>query len=688
MIKQMGRALSRSRSRQKPRRGSESAPGSMSLSQLSNDSDDEISIDDYLSHNDLLDISSSHNMDYMKPKRQLPSDHVKSRPLSPPLSSNSSSYYEPSPVSSRGRDRDEKREKHRHRSRSTGHSSKNKSTNGSTGSHKDEERRRKSHSTRSKSASRRSPELERQRDNEGQSSRKSSTYRSKSQERRGQAFSSNVSKSHDSSELQSKRKSKMEKIMQLQEKNQRYKEEFRKVQKDRKSLKKDLEGRKEEISCLTRDIDTYVAEINALKLKLSDTLAQLDWKNADENEKEELFAVQEELQQAKERHSNTACELDELKQKIVEIEKTVYFKEALVKDLQYEVNLNREIVEGLQDENKKLKGKCEELSSSEKRLNELSDQNETLKSDLLATVQHASDMVKEREDAIADLLRENDEMKRIMSTKDDVISSYEFVQLKQEIAVASASLEEAQDRNIAFEEEIETLVQKNEELEAEQIRLRDDLDAWQEKASGAQQTVSLLERNSEADRRRASEAEEKLIELEQKYSEEQAEADRQNKIALAAIEKAAYEKAMMIAEAKSRAPPNPQEVMLQAAVANQQRKQAEAAKSSWGGVIAGFRRGNGSEADENLTNEEQRIRELEAINGDQEEEIKKLKSELVRLRSTHNDALYTNKKKVEKLQNENRSISLKVQALEVELEHIRRSDANFPDLVLSSSNSD
>jgi chromosome segregation ATPase len=58
---------------------------------------------------------------------------------------------------------------------------------------------------------------------------------------------------------------------------------------------------------------------------------------------------------------------------------------------------------------------------------------------------------------------------------------------------------------------------------------------------------------------------------------------------------------------------------------------------------------------------------------EREEEISKVKSEMVRLRSTYNDTIYTNKKRIEQLESENLEYAAKQKEMELELVELQKS---------------
>ena len=102
-----------------------------------------------------------------------------------------------------------------------------------------------------------------------------------------------------------------------------------------------------------------------------------------------------------------------------------------------------------------------------------------------------------------------------------------------------------------------------------------------------------------------------------------------------------------------------QAMLLKAAMAN---KKEDSKRGGWFPVF-----GAGSAEDDQLDPKDKRIKQLEAVKADQDEEIKKLKSELVRLRSTYNETIYVNKKQKEKYDHERSGYLEKIEALQDQL---------------------
>lgn len=477
-----------------------------------------------------------------------------------------------------------------------------------------------------------------------------------------------------SSNEEMKRKSKMEKILQLQEKNQRYKDEFRKVQKDRKALKKEVETKKLETATLTREVEKQIAETSGLKLKLSEARRQLEQLDIDQRMgQNDTTGLQKELSSIRGDYNaalgRIACmreeieagkiALNEREEQIISQNEQLLEQSACIEELRQEIdNLQK-------DEGGKDLG-----------LAEVREENDRLNSQLGSTLERASAMVKEREDAIADLLRENDEMTRLLSTHDETKGNQmtdEFLQLRNELSAASAALEEAQDRNVMLEEDVEAWIAKGEALESDINRLRDDVDAWQRKATAAEQSMNVVESSAQESAKRALGAESALADAELKFKELLQDQERRHTEAL--FDQKEKLNQQIIAAKESTVVPNPQEMMLQKAVAD--RKAKDAAKSaSWGSVIQKYR--GSTDSDEELSAEQKRIKELEAINAEHEEEFTKVKSDMVRLRSTYNDTLYTNKKQIEKLEAENKTYAATQKTMEMELAALQKIVDNLP----------
>lgn len=474
-----------------------------------------------------------------------------------------------------------------------------------------------------------------------------------------------------------KRKSKMEKILQLQEKNQRYKDEFRKVQKDRKALKKEVEIKKLETAALTKEIDTHIAETSILKMKLSEALQQLDRIDFDERkDKSAITKLQKELSAVRGDYNSAVARVARMREEVESMKLVVNSKDEEIKALTEEISEQAALVDSLHMEIIAIK-KDEGYVAVNGGLEELKEENERLKAELGSTLQRASSMVKEREEAIADLLKENEEIKRMLTAReesdDNHIEHEEFLQLRTELSAAAAALEESQDRNVVLEEEVDAWIAKGEEMESEIQRLRDDVEAWQRKAVAAERSMAVVETSAQESAKKAITAEAALAEAERKYKEHLQEQERRHTEALLdQKEKMAQQHA---AAKDSAAPPNPQEMMLQKAVADLKAKEA-AKGGSWGSVIQRVR-GNG-DAEEELSADQKRIRELETVNADQENEISKVKSEMVRMRSTYNDTMYTNKKRIEQLEQENQEYAAKQQAMELELAELKKSLASVP----------
>lgn len=544
------------------------------------------------------------------------------------------------------------------------------------------------------------------------SSRERSRSRSRSRSKsRSRGEKSWHGRSIDDKELEKssgekKRKSKMEKIQQLQAKNDLYKEEFKRVQKDRKHLKKDLDAKENEIVSLTKEIDAHIAETSVLKLKLSEALQQLDRTDfGTRKDKSTLIKFNKELTQAQNELADSLDHIVLLKNQISTLQNEIRHKNQQIESLSTDMARQSEFIASLQSENHTLQAMEAQVTSPESRqediqkIAELQDENEVLHSELGKTLERAASMVKEREDAIADLLKENDDMKRQVAVKDEakaqkldqepLISESELAELKEELHHSHATLEDTQDRNLLLEEEVESWVARGADMEKEIQELKDELETMTEMAEAAKMTISLMEENTEAARSQAEDARQALVNAEGKHNADIVELKDAHERALKEANDAAIKASEMVAKTQSKlaaieafdpsvevpamvdtshdgsestnneaseTAPVRQARLLEEAVASRRNKTG-IAKKGWLDVL-------GLAEEEELTEDQKRIKELEAKNDEQTREINSLKSEVVRLRSTYNETMYTSRKRIETLETENEAHLLKVQALE------------------------
>lgn len=515
-------------------------------------------------------------------------------------------------------------------------------------------------------------------------------YKSSSKE---ESFNNN----DDNDSSPKKRKSKMEKILQLQEKNQRYKDEFRKVQKDRKALKKELEQKKLETAALAKEIDTYMSESSMLKLKLSEALQQLDRTDQDERkDKSAIQKLQKELSAARSDYNAAVSRVARMREEVEVMKVSVARKDEQIKSLTAEVSEQSALVDSLQMELIALKKN--HLDKAE--YHQLQSENERLNKELGDTLQNASAMVKEREDAIADLLKENDEMKQLVAEQNQEQGSVEsksgdcedamkaeIAQLRTELDTAAAALEEAQDRTVLLEEDIEAWIARGSEMEHETERLRDDVEAWQSKAEAAEETIAVVEASARDSAKKVVHLETAMSEAERRHKEQLQEQDRRHKEAMWDLKERTEQR---IAEAEKAAKPkcNPQEDALRLAMEKKKAKESANPGNSWG-LISQLRGGKSEDSDD-LSDDQKKIKTLERTNAEQAADLEKAKSDLVQLLSTHRDTKYTNEKRIEQLVEENKAYAAKQRAMELELASLRQAVSQrtpAPDLVPGSSHS-
>jgi len=488
-----------------------------------------------------------------------------------------------------------------------------------------------------------------------------------------------------------KRKSKMEKILQLQEKNQRYKDEFRKVQKDRKTLKKELESKKLEAAALTKEIDTHMAETSMLKLKLSEALQQLDRTDYDERkDKSAISKLQKELSAVRGDYNAAVSRIARMREEVEAMKVSVARKDEQIKSLTSEVTQQSVLVDNLHMDTVALKKHRMDFEKTQA----LQGENQRLQKELGETLQNASTMVKEREDAISELLKENEELKRLVEVHQEQhqdgsedlhhnedVSQEELAHLRAELDTAAAALEESQDRTVLLEEEVEAWIARGQEMESEIASLRDDVEAWQTKAESAEETIAVVEASARESVKKVALSEAALTEAERRYQEQLKEQERRHSEAMWDL-KERTEKRVAEAEKSSNPKANPQDEALRLAMA---KKEAEKASSggSWG-LIKQLR--GSSDGDEEMTEEQRQIKDLMRTNAEQAKELEKKRSEFVQLSSTHRETKYTNEKRIELLEKENKAHVAKQKAMEKEIAALRQALSNAsPDLVSESS---
>jgi hypothetical protein len=364
-------------------------------------------------------------------------------------------------------------------------------------------------------------------------------------------------------------------------------------------------------------------------------------------------------------------------------------------------------VQVVEAENIRLRKSAEEDTNDDgDKVEELQNEKKKLQTELGNTLDRAAAMVKEREEAISDLLKENEEMKRLISTHEEKVTAADqevLMQLKAEAETANMELEEAQDRTAMLEEEIEGWISRSGQMETDIVRLKDEVEAWQRKATAAEEVVAVVEENAEQKATEAAEAQKALAEMEARHRTAIADFETKHKSILAEA-RSKHLLALADAESKYRATltevesrrvesrqvvtgesaddesqgssrasisetsdaASRQAMHLQQAVAARQSKSAAADSTGWRSAISGFMK-----EEEELDENQKRIKELEALNDAKEEEIKKLKSETVRLSSGYKEIMYVNKKKIERLESENEDHALKTAALERQLAEAR-----------------
>jgi chromosome segregation ATPase len=449
------------------------------------------------------------------------------------------------------------------------------------------------------------------------------------------------------------RKSKMDKIRQLQAKNELYKEEFKRVQKDRKKLKKELEIKSNEITSLTREIDLHIEETSRLKVQLTEALMKIDQLD-DSRDSTSVTRLSREMSQAKDDLAAALRRVSSLKDELADMQETIRRKDQQVESLSNEVaTLQRSIAE-VRNENKREGPPPEAVGDQNKMVSDLVEENNKLQEELGSTLERATTMVKEREEAIADLLKENDELKALLSDSvgnGENISSEVVENLQKELHRVTTTLEETQDRNLLLEEEVEAWLARGNEMEGVLDRLNQDVEMWQEKARTAESTAASLEGQVVDAKADASSAREALRDAEARHKADLEQLKAKHEAEMRDLHERAFAERV-----EKQSTESPQAMLLQQAVADQMMKKAK--PSSWRKFL------KAGDEDESLDDNQKRIKELEAQNAEREEEIKSLKSELVRLRSSYNEAAYVSKKQIDQLTDENEAYAQKVKSME------------------------
>lgn len=530
------------------------------------------------------------------------------------------------------------------------------------------------------------------------------------------------------------KKSKMEKIRQLQAKNELYKEEFKRVQKDRKNLRKELESKNRTISELTYQIEEHMSEMDTLQAQLTEAFSSARTEKQQHHQSElrdehksEVLELKRALRSAKAETEDTFATINDLTSKISELESAIRQKDTEIQGLYQKIEDQNTRLEKLRNENVRLarekeeaereaqaaassaaslaaKAKAESHNAELKEDQEikLREENNRLQEELGSTLERAAAMVKEREEAISDLLRENEHLKSMAEEekKEEETNQHEVVlnELREELASSANALEETQDRVVELEEEVDSWLQRGKEMEGDITRLVEDVGSWQQRAADAEERVVVVEENLENAREELKLKDASLDQLEARQLASVAEMEIKLRAAQLAVHESEKALERALEDQKQATPtdetlsasssshhsmskcassdessadassacsfreedptpsPEDQQAMLEKALEKSKKKiNTKAGRSGW------F---FGKSDSEELTPDQKKIRELESTNADQAEEILKLKSEIVRLRSSYNETNYVNKKRLEHLQTENKMLQEESQDLQ------------------------
>ena len=307
-----------------------------------------------------------------------------------------------------------------------------------------------------------------------------------------------------------------------------------------------------------------------------------------------------------------------------------------------------EALKRLESKDQTLREREEEIEELLKDVSDLKRQNDELRQneranksgpdpeELQRELDMAKNLIKENEEKLRSILHENldlrdnleaiklekDSLEREKEVADDeegdsksyLIAQHEVLeeeiqQLNDQVSELQEELEEVHRQNSILNEEVEDWLQRGGNFELEIQRLRNEIEGWEDKA---EQLRAAAEGTGRDD--------------------------------------------IGSVGGNSAGMGDQQAMMLEKAMAERQRKAGQN-KGVWGLLF------NQSEDTEELTEEQKRIKELEAIKDAQAEELQKVKSDLVKLTTSSRNESYMSKKKIADLEEENDGYKAKVDLL-------------------------
>ena len=362
-----------------------------------------------------------------------------------------------------------------------------------------------------------------------------------------------------------------------------------------------VKEREEAIADLLRDIEALKAKGSDGEQQISTRMEELNLNARKQNNLVE----------------NLQSELDELTKRLDEKEYNLAAKTDSLREREEEVELLLEEIKDLknQHEQEKLENNKTKQSADtfmlENELSKVRDHLKTKEMELQQLVQEnmklnesVENMQKEKEesdqaDEVEDEKSQVSESKSFMAAQHEVLEE-EIQQLNEQVVEIQEELDDVHRQNAILNEEVEDWHQRGGNFELEIQRLRNQLE---ECADRSDLDVASVGGNSTGE-----------------LGDKQA-------------------------------------MLLEKAMAERQRKAKGDGKGVWGLIF------NKSEEDEELTEDQKRIKELEAIKDAQAAEIQKIKSDLVKLTTSTRNETYVDKKKIADLEEENDAYKAKVHLL-------------------------
>jgi len=397
-----------------------------------------------------------------------------------------------------------------------------------------------------------------------------------------------------------------------------------------------------ELSKAAADKESMETEIRTLrnKLKERETVVESSMQRIDKLEQaiERQLDAQEALEVKLERSE------DEIEKLLIEIQDLE--AEAGGNSANGDATLRTELKEAkkeLIDKQREIddqKSKIERLAASmsegegEARMEELGSENRALQGKLKGERLDFSSKLAKKDEAIANLQKELSRFEKDIDAQELLAAREEAAKAREDAETSKADMESAVFTATQLKEEKEDLVEKNAGLQEKIRQLQRDTNDLTEKSKELGEKVLQWTEKTYDWKNRAENAEKRLeVQTADRASDNDSEPEE------------------LVDEA-------PQGLFLQAVM---DRQVPQGKKPRWSRM---FRAGGNSSDGEEITPEEIRIKNLEERNDNLDETITELRSEIVKMQTSHREELFTSQKKIAQLQGENEALSLKNTALE------------------------